>query len=440
MVIESHRWNALYLTAAIAMIFMTLATAIQPLYLRNILGVSFNSAGSVNANIQVVTEVLALSVIGYLGFLSDRFGRVPIMVCGFLVGAVGGFIAPFSLELGALIGISGCVFYYLSRIVMALGAGGVWPQLATLAGDFTNFNNRARQMSNAAFMMAFGSTLVFAVLMQIVKHTGVVPMMIFNAWMGLIGAWLARGLLIDVAPKRKEQTIPWRKIRDLLKQEPRLRVAFAAALFSRSDIILIGLFLMLWAIYFADLVGVSQEAAAAHAGRMIGMVGLLVMASIMVWGWVVQRFGRINAIISGLGIAGIGFVAVGFAVNPFDWYIYIPLTLIALGQAGSLLAPEILAFDLTPPDLRGSIMGPLNVVGGVGLIVILQIGGVLFDKVGPFAPFVFTGVCNLLVMAYALFVVRSQPVENAVVSNSDQDDDDALITLNATTGRQGTVL
>lgn len=400
------RWNALYMIAAVAMVFMTLATAIQPLFLRNVLGIAFDRAGAINANVQVVTEVLALAVMGYLGFLSDRFGRVPIMTGGFLVGAIGGFLAPFSFQFGALLGIGGVAFYYLARIVMSMGTSAVWPQLATLAGDFTDYDDRARRMSNAAFMMAFGSTLVFAVLMQIPKHTGIVAMMVFNAAIGVVGAALAWRLLSDVAPKQADHAMPWRRIRDLLVREPRLRVAFVAGLFSRSDIILVGLFYMLWTIYFADLVGKSQVEAAAHAGKVIGIMGLLVMATILVWGKVVHRFGRVNAIIAGMAISGSGFLLMGFAVNPFDWYVYVPVVLIALGQAGALLAPEVLAFDLTPEDMRGSMMGALNIVGGIGLVLVLQIGGYLFDTVGPYAPFVFTGIGNLLVLIYTLCEVR----------------------------------
>lgn len=401
------RWNALYLVAAIAMVFMTLATAIQPLFLRNVLGIAFDQAGAINANVQVVTEVLTLVVIGYLGFLSDRFGRVPIMTGGFLVAAAGGFLAPLSIQLGALFGLGGVAFYYLARIIMSAGTSAVWPQLATLAGDFTGYDDRAQRMAKAAFMMAFGSTLVFAVLMQIPKHTGIVPMMVVNAVVGLAGAVLASRLLSDVAPKQPDQALPWRRILDLLRREPRLRIAFAAGLFSRSDIILVGLFYMLWTIYFADLVGKTQVEAGAHAGKMIGVVGLLVMATILVWGRIVHRIGRVKAIIAGLGISGTGFVLMGFAVNPFDWYVYLPMVLIALGQSGTLLAPEILAFDLTPEDLRGSMMGALNIVGGIGLVLILQFGGYLFDAVGPYAPFMLTGIGNLLVLIYTLFAVRS---------------------------------
>ncbi len=413
------RWNALYMIAAVAMVFMTLATAIQPLFLRNVLGIAFDRAGAINANVQVVTELLSLAVMGYLGFLSDRFGRVPIMTCGFLVGAAGGFLAPLSFQLGTMLGIGGVGFYYVARIIMSTGTSAVWPQLATLAGDFTDYDNRARRMSNAAFMMAFGSTLVFAVLMQIPRHIGIIPMMLFNAMIGLAGAALAWRLLRDVAPKQSDHTMPWRRIRDLLAREPRLRVAFAAGLFSRSDIILVGLFYMLWTIYFADLVGKSQVEAAAYAGKVIGVMGLLVMATILVWGRVVQRFGRVNAIIAGMAISGAGFVLMGFAVNPFDWYVYLPVLLIALGQAGALLAPEILAFDLTPEDMRGSMMGALNIVGGIGLVMVLQVGGYLFDAVGPYAPFIFTGIGNLLVLIYTLFEVRFSGITVSGVQGSD---------------------
>ena len=407
--VADHRWNALYLIAAIAMIFMTLAVAIQPLFLRKILGVSLGSAGMINANVEVVAELATLLVIGTLGVVSDRIGRVPILVGGFLIGALGGLLAPFSAALGGLLGFGGVAIYYLARIVMSLGTCAVWPQLATLAGDFTDAESRARRMSNATSMMAFGSTLVFAVLMQIPRHTGILTVMLLNALLGAVGAWLAHRLLIDVAPKRAERAIPWRAVRELLVREPRLRVAFAAALFSRGNVALIGLFYMLWTIYFADLVGKTQEQAAGHAGLVVGLVGLLLMTTSLAWGRVVDHLGRLNAITVGMAVSGTGFVMMALVTNPFDWFVYLPMALIALGQAGALLAPDVLAFDCTPRNLRGSVMGALNVIGGVGLIVLLEVGGALFDVVGPYAPFTVIGVGNLLVMAYARWVARVEP-------------------------------
>ncbi len=399
--------NAIYLLAAISMVFMTLAMAVQPLFLRNILGVSLANAGSVNANVHVVTEALDLALILYLGYLSDRFGRLPIATIGFVVAAFGALLAPLSLQLGGLLGIGGLAFYYLTRIVMSLGSGAVWPQITTLAGDFTGFDDRPRMMANTAFMMALGATLVYAVLMQIPRHAGLIVVMLLTPAVALIGAWVARGCLVDVAPRLKNKDIPWRRIRALIIEEKLLRLSFMSAFFSRSDMVFIGLFLMMWFIYFADLVGIGQGEAAARAGGLIGLTGAVVMVSLPLWGWIIQRVGRVAALAGGLALSGMGFVLIGLIVNPFDWSIILPMILVAIGQAGCLVAPQVLAMDLTPKDIRGSVLGAFYVIGGIGIIVFVQVGGVLFDAVGPHAPFVFIGIGNLTLMSFALWALRS---------------------------------
>ena len=404
--IENRHRNALYLLAAVSMIFMTLAVAVQPLYLRNVLNVSFEHAGFVNANVQVVTGFLDLAVILFLGYLSDRVGRVPIAVIGFLVAAAGAVLAPLSVQLGAFLGIGGLAFYYLTRIVMSLGTGAVWPQISTLVGDFTTYENRPRLMANIAFMMAFGVTLVYAVLMQIPRYAGIVTVMALTAGVALVGAWLASRCLIDVAPRLKKGDIPWKRVRDLIVGDERMRLSFAAAFFARGDMIFIGLFVMMWFVYFADLTGYGQEEAAARAGALIGLAGIVVLASIPLWGRVIERAGRVTAVAAGMALSGAGFVMLGFIVNPFEWLIVVPTVLVAAGQAGCLVAPQVLAIDLTPKEIRGSVLGAFNVAGGIGIIFFVQVGGGLFDAVGPHAPFVFIGIGNLLITCYALWVLR----------------------------------
>lgn len=404
--IEDRHRNTLYLLAAVCTVFMTLAVAVQPLFLRNVLGVTFENAGVINANVQVVTEVLDLALIMYLGYLSDRFGRVPIAMTGFLVAAFGALLAPVSIQLGAIMGIGGLAFYYMTRIVMSLGTGAVWPQIATLAGDFTDYENRPRLMANTAFMMALGATLVYAVLMQIPRHVGIYSVMLLTAAVALVGAWLSSKCLIDVAPRLKEGKIPWKRIRSLVAGDERMRLSFASAFFARGDMIFIGLFVMLWFVYFADIVGISQEEAAAHAGVLIGMTGFIVLLSIPLWGRMIEHYGRIPAIVVGMALSGVGFAIMGFVVNPFDGFIYLPTILVATGQAGCLVAPQVLTIDLTPKEIRGSVLGAFNVVGGIGIIFFVQVGGFLFDAVGPHAPFVFIGMGNLLLTCYALWVMR----------------------------------
>ncbi|MEO5338011.1 MAG: MFS transporter [Magnetospirillum sp. WYHS-4] len=409
------------------MIFMTLAVAVQPLFLRNVLGVSFESAGTSNATVLVVTELLDLVLVGYLGVLSDRFGRVPFLVAGFLVSAIGAFLAPFSAAIGVLLGVGGIAIYYLARIIMSLGNCAIWPQLSMLAGDFTDYDNRARHMANMAFMMAFGATLVYAILMQIPQHAGVIAVMLLTGVVALIGAWLGKRYLIDIAPRQAEAGIPWKRIGRTLRKRREMRLAFASAFFARSDMVFIGLFLMMWFIYFADLVGMDQEAAAAHAGGVIGLAAFVVLASIPFWGLIIERFGRVLAISLGMALSGAGLCILGLVVNPFEWQALVPVALVAVGQAGCLVAPQVLAIDLSPKEIRGSVLGAFNVIGGIGIIVFVQVGGFLFDRIGPHAPFILNGIGNLAIMVYGLLVYRASTNPREARREHDGDDLEAVV-------------
>ncbi|MBF0219284.1 MAG: MFS transporter [Gammaproteobacteria bacterium] len=404
--VEVHNRNALYLLAALCMIFMTMILAIQPVYLRVILGVTLADAGAINANVQVVTEVLDMLVVGYLGYLSDRYGRVTVIVYGFLVAAVAALIIPSSHQIGLWLGVGGLTVFYLMRIFMSLGTAAVWPQLAALTGDFSTRKERASLMANTAFMMAFGATLVYAVLMQLPKYLGIEAVMYLIAIVAFAGAWFARRSLVDVAQRFDEERVPWRQIGQLLRHDRRMRLAFLSAFASRNDMVLIGLFMMLWMIYFADIVGMTQEEAVARGGLVIGLIGAIILVTIPIWGWFIQRYGRIAALTVGMAFSGIGFTSMWFVVNPYDWGIYIPAILIAIGQAGTLLAPQIITIDLAPPSMRGIILGAFNTVGGIGMIVFVQIGGFLFDLIGPYGPFIFTGIGNLFIMLYAIWLLK----------------------------------
>ncbi len=308
-----------------------------------------------------------------------------------------------------MFGVSGLTLFYLSRTLMSLGTTAVWPQIATLTGDFSDVESRPRLLAKAGFMMAFGATLVYAILMQIPKHAGITSAMLLMSVTAFIGAWLAKNFLIDVAPKTKERKVPVAEIVALLKKENRLRLSFLSAFSSRNDMVIIGLFLMTWCIYFADILGLSHTQAAATAGMVIGFIGLVVLVTIPLWGEIIVRYGRVPAMVFGLFFSGAGFLSMGLIINPMSWWILLPSLLVGMGQAGCLLAPQTLTLDLAPESMRGSVLGAFNTVGCIGIIFFLQVGGVLFDWLGPTIPFVFTGIANFLIMLYGLAILRTRP-------------------------------
>ncbi|MBF0136212.1 MAG: MFS transporter [Magnetococcus sp. DMHC-1] len=397
---EGHH-NTLLLVVALVMILMTLILATQPLFLRQILSLGRENAGFVNANIQVATEVIEMVLVGYLGYLSDRFGRVPILFYGFLLSGAMALLIPFCGSIALFLGVEALAVYYLARVLMSLGTTAVWPQLATMTGDYSTPDNRTRVLTRAGFMTAFGATLVYAILMQLTQYVGVQTIMLFAALVALAGAWLVHHFLIETAPRLQDPRFPFQRLLTLLKQSKELRLSFLAAFSSRNDMVIIGLFLMTWFIYFSDMLpDVSSNQAAGRAGFVIGFIGLVVLVSIPVWGHITERYGPIRSVLMGLLLSGVGFLTFGLIINPLSWWSLVPALLVGLGQAGCILAPQILVMDHAEEEISGSVMGAFNTAGCIGIVFFLQVGGILFDWVGPTAPFLFTGLSNLLITLY----------------------------------------
>ena len=84
-------------------------------------------------------------------------------------------------------------------------------------------------------------------------------------------------------------------------------------------------------------------------------------------------------------------------------YLFISLTVI--GLAGTMAGSKTLASEASPKPLLGSVLGGLNTMQPIGVLLFLQVGGFLFDRVGYGAPFVLKGLANL-VCGLWIFAVR----------------------------------
>jgi MFS family permease len=422
--LQPHQYNALYLVVAVVMILMTFIVALQPLYLSEVLGLEYKNAGFVNANIQVISEILDLLLVGYLGYLSDRIGRVSLVVYGFLFTGLMALLASFDKDIAMTLGLSALLGFYIIRILMSLGTTLVWPQMVTLAGDYSNSKDPSRLVANVGFMMAFGVSLVYAVFMQIPNYIDLKYVMGLIAVIAFAGAWLAHKLLVEFSlncreEEKDEQGFSWRLVVDLVKKERKLSLSLMAAFTSRNDMVVVGLFLMTWFIYFSDLIPeINHVQAASQGGIMIGFMGGTVLLSILFWGKVIERQGSVMAMAVALLLTGCGFAALLLISNPFNWWILVPLTLVGIGQAGCLLASQIVVLEQAPKEIRGTVLGVFNTVGCLGVILFLQVGGFLFDWIGPTAPFALVGIANFLTFGYALLVMRHDKKSNEKKMNA----------------------
>ena len=69
------------------------------------------------------------------------------------------------------------------------------------------------------------------------------------------------------------------------------------------------------------------------------------------------------------------------------------------------VAVEVLFMRQMPGDVRGAMNGVFHFCGQVGILWFSQIGGRLFDTVGPAAPFGFLAFCDVVLFVIALGMI-----------------------------------
>jgi MFS family permease len=62
---------------------MTLPAVIQPAFLKEIVGIPPDLAGSINTGLQNMSQLATLLLIGLVGVASDKYGRRILIILGF---------------------------------------------------------------------------------------------------------------------------------------------------------------------------------------------------------------------------------------------------------------------------------------------------------------------------------------------------------------------
>ncbi len=400
------QWNTVYFLSCASALVAAITIGIQPLLLDTVFGIAFEKEGAINADIQVFAEIVSILGVGWFGLMSDRIGRRPIILGGFLAICAGTVLSLFSLKIGLTVGTGALALLYVTRALISGGADAVQLELSTLAGDVSEFHNRPRLLTDVIFMMVFGGTVLTAIIMQVAEQKGGIAVIVaFPLLVGVCGYVMSRNNLFDVLDKNLSGGSPLRHVFHFVSKDPRMQLAFVATFYTRADVIIISLFYTLWCISVSDIVGVTRLYAATHAAVMIGMLGASVLASIPMWKLVIERQSRISAIGASLSIAGIGYLLFGSFSNPFNWFLVLPMILIGIGHAGCTVTLQVLTVDMAPKRMLGAVLGMAYLTGGAGIIMLTQSSGYYFDAVGPRAPFMLMGTAKLLVTLFASWLI-----------------------------------
>lgn len=413
-ILDPRHWSVFYLLSAFSTLIISLTVAVQPLFLDEVLGISFEEAGTINSNIIVVAQMISLAVIViYFGQKTIYAKRIPLILLCFLMAAVGTLLIPMCKQIEVMIGLESLIFFYMMRVLISVSTETVQLQISTLGGDVAAQMKSSTLLTNMVLMMVIGGTVVTAIFMQIPQSMNhIEAFMLIPFFIALVGVYLVKQYLPRQLPPLNLNKHTFERVWELVTNDPRMQLCFAAAFYIRADMIVISLFLSLWCISLADVVGVTRDFAAARAGLLLGVMGLTILFSMPLWKLFMAHQSRIGAIGVSLSISGFGFLFLGVVSNPFDGIAFVPMILIGIGQAGCLVAPKDVAAELAPKELLGSVQGMFQLISGVGVIMLVQSGGYYFDAVDPGSPFILMGSGHLFVMVFAQWLILSGMDEN----------------------------
>jgi MFS family permease len=402
----SHFFN-LYVASLLMACIMSIASVIQPAFLKEIIKIPEEQAGSINSGLQNMSQVAMLLFVGAVGILSDKVGRRVLAILGFLVCGVFYIVFAYTKDISIVMGITDTggqiVVTYIIRFIIGIGLILAWPQFITMVADYTSPRDRGKGMALHGVMMGLGSILVFGVIAQVARRTGLMSLFYMAGAIGFAGLIVTRLGLTDRLPKEKAKQLGIREIFRVVSKSLALKVSYVATFLIRVDINIITVFVIVWMVYAGEALGMSAVKATAKGGMVMLVMSVASMAAYPIMGVLLDRWGRVPVLVMTLIGAGVGFGLMALTKNPFSATMYFSVSLAAVGFGGASLASTTLAADASPKPLLGSILGGLNTMQPIGFLFFLQLGGFLYDSLGAWGPFamkaILDGGCGLWILA-----------------------------------------
>lgn len=373
------------------------------------LGMPKGEQGVATSILALTTEIVALILIVPFGALADRIGRRPLVIGGILFCGLGYGLFPFATSLTELV---------VYRGIFAIGAASLSAQIPTVGNDYTEDRSRGRLFGFTGVMNGLGVIFMSAGLAQIpglLEGRGVMPvsagMVMFLAASGLcvLSAMIFRiglqpGLPEAVGTPHKEPAVKTLLAGIRAARNPRIVLSYLGAFAGRSDNAIKGLFVSVWVLQVAAQTDISQPQAFAHAGKLMGLMGAVTLLWMPIFGIIMDKLNRVTGLALAMGLAAAGYGSMGIISSPLDNASLPFFVLLAIGQGSAIIASVTLIGQEASAAERGTVVATNAWFGAIGILIATVLGGVLFDAVGPSAPFVMLGAFQGVVLLFAIYV------------------------------------
>lgn len=402
-----------YASAFFTIMLFTFLPQVQTYLLTEHLGIPEAETGVVSGDLAFWAEVIIIISIGVLGTLSDKIGRKPVFVLGFVLIAIGLFLYPSATTVGQLLGF---------RLVFALGSAAATAMLATVVADYAVDADRGRASGMQGVMNGLGAMVTVLLLVrlpQIFQNMGMDPIeagraaYYVAAGLAVIAAaWLWFGLQGRTERQKQQRKSFGQIAREGLDaaRDPGIGLAYAAAFNSRGDLAVVGTFLLLWiANHGTTELGMSRAEAVAAAGGFVAIAQGFALLGAPFFGIMADRINRVTAVMIAATFSAIGYLSTFFITDPFGPAMIVSLIFIGLGEISGVISSGVLIAQQSPREVRGSVIGFFSFCGAIGILVATKIGGSLFDGWREAGPFVLFGMFSVVVIIWG-FIVRDRVV------------------------------
>jgi MFS family permease len=335
------------------------------------------------------------------GFLTDRFGRKPLVIFGAGLRGLG--------SLGQFF-VDDYVSFIVLEFFAQAGVAIFITSATVLISDVTTRETRGRFLAVRTLSGRFGQVAGPAT-------GGLIASLVALKWVFLFDSITKFGIVLVVllliresrpqgdrapapASAANDGTPPRSKSRiNLAPFKNRTFIALGAATIA-GTLLQQGITFSVLPIYATEQVGIT----AGGLGALVSMAALLGMLVAYPNGVISDRFGRKYSLAPGLLMLALG--AVLLAVSPT--YAVLVLAMMAFGAGEGVIIGTTQAFvmDLAPSEGRGAFLGLWTTVRSVPSVLVPLVIGGLYASVGPTVAFVSAGGWLALSAVLVLVLAR----------------------------------
>jgi DHA1 family tetracycline resistance protein-like MFS transporter len=373
-----------FITVFLDLVGFGIIIPLLPFYVRSMHG-SAEVVGYIFASF-AATQFIATP---FLGRLSDRFGRRPVILLSLAGNAAAMVLFAFATKVSLL------PLLFVSRIIAGATAGNLSACQAAIA-DVTRAENRAAAMGRLGAGIGLGMVLG-PVLGSSVSNIGAWAPPLAAAALAcadLIGAFfLMPETHVGSARADAPAADPGPTLTEVLTQR---RIVLVLGLYFFTFLYMSNMQVALALLTNQRLAWTQKE-----IGHVFGLFGLimLVVQGLLI-GRLTVRFGSNRLVLGGSLVSMAGLATIALAHHA------VPLVggLVLLGVGLGVVNPSLsaLASDAAGSSRQGTVLGFAQSAGTLARIVGPVLGGVLFARVAAGAPFVGGAISAMLAAGLAL--------------------------------------